>query len=181
MHMLNDSYRAQSECWQKTSEFQKGKKTSRKLGRAKEKIFKKERKRNRDQTCASGRELWKRKSFCTLGRPLTGRDEGGGLWSLKEETGQSRENPTQMIGADQQSPAWDASLPTGAGGGWMLRLGIWRSDPREKTGVGCIKTAWGGLYATAEGVQEVALASQRRKGPLLQGVQGEGRAHHRSF
>ena len=31
--------------------------------------------------------------------------------------------------------------PTGAGGGWELRLGLWTSDPREKTGVGCVKTA----------------------------------------
>ena len=31
--------------------------------------------------------------------------------------------------------------PTGVGGGWELRLGLWRSDPRERTGVGCVKTA----------------------------------------
>ena len=27
------------------------------------------------------------------------------------------------------------------GGGWELRLGLWRSDPRERTGVGCVNTA----------------------------------------
>ena len=32
------------------------------------------------------------------------------------------------------SPAW-------AGGGWELRLGLQRSDPRERTGVGCMNTA----------------------------------------
>ena len=31
--------------------------------------------------------------------------------------------------------------PTGAGGGWDLRLGLRRSDPREWTGVGCVNTA----------------------------------------
>ena len=31
--------------------------------------------------------------------------------------------------------------PTGAGGGWELRLGLRRSDPRERTGVGCMNTA----------------------------------------
>ena len=31
--------------------------------------------------------------------------------------------------------------PTGAGGGWELRLGLRRSDPRERTGVGCVNTA----------------------------------------
>ena len=25
--------------------------------------------------------------------------------------------------------------PTGVGGGWYLRLGLWRSDPRERAGV----------------------------------------------
>ena len=31
--------------------------------------------------------------------------------------------------------------PTRAGGGWELRLGLWRSDPTERTGIGCAKTA----------------------------------------
>ena len=29
----------------------------------------------------------------------------------------------------------------GAGGGWELRLRLRRSDPRERTGVGCVNTA----------------------------------------
>ena len=31
--------------------------------------------------------------------------------------------------------------PDRAGGGWELRLGLRRSDPRERTGVGCVNTA----------------------------------------
>ena len=31
--------------------------------------------------------------------------------------------------------------PAGAGGGWELSLRLWRSDPRERTGVGCMNTA----------------------------------------
>ena len=31
--------------------------------------------------------------------------------------------------------------PAGAGGFWQLRHGLWRSDPRERTGVGCVNTA----------------------------------------
>ena len=31
--------------------------------------------------------------------------------------------------------------PTGTGGDWELRLGLRRSDPRERTGVGCMNTA----------------------------------------
>ena len=27
------------------------------------------------------------------------------------------------------------------GRGWELRLGLWRLDPRERTGVGCVNTA----------------------------------------
>ena len=31
--------------------------------------------------------------------------------------------------------------PSGAGGGWELRLKLQRSDPGERTGVGCMNTA----------------------------------------
>ena len=31
--------------------------------------------------------------------------------------------------------------PAGTGGGWELRLRLRRSDPRERTGVGCVNTA----------------------------------------
>ena len=31
--------------------------------------------------------------------------------------------------------------PAGAGGGWELRLRLRRSDPRERTGVGCVNKA----------------------------------------
>ena len=31
--------------------------------------------------------------------------------------------------------------PAGAGRGWELRLRLRRSDPRERTGVGCVNTA----------------------------------------
>ena len=31
--------------------------------------------------------------------------------------------------------------PAGAGRGWELRLGLRRSDPRERTGVGCMNRA----------------------------------------
>ena len=35
--------------------------------------------------------------------------------------------------------------PTAAGRGWELRLRLRRSDPRERTGVGCVNTARRGL------------------------------------
>ena len=56
--------------------------------------------------------------------------------------GQSREIPAQRIGAEQHSPAREACVfPARAGGGWELRLGLRRSDPRERTGVGGVNTA----------------------------------------
>ena len=56
IYMWNNSYRTPTEHWQKTSDFPKGKKLPMYLGRAKEKR-KKERQRNKDETCTSGREL----------------------------------------------------------------------------------------------------------------------------
>ena len=38
-------------------------------------------------------------------------------------------------------PARLICSPTRAGGGWELRLRLQRSDPRERTGVGCVNTA----------------------------------------
>ena len=56
--------------------------------------------------------------------------------------GQGGEIPAQRIGADQHSPAERlVCSPVGAGGGWELRLGPRRSDPRERTGVGGVNTA----------------------------------------
>ena len=55
-YMWNNSDRTHTECRQKTSDFPKGKKLPMYLGRAKEKR-KKERQKNRDRTCTSGREL----------------------------------------------------------------------------------------------------------------------------
>ena len=31
--------------------------------------------------------------------------------------------------------------PAGTGGGWELRPGLWRSDTRERAGVGCVNIA----------------------------------------
>ena len=58
--MWNNSYRTPTECWQKTSDFPKGKKLPIYLGRAKEK-----RKKNRDNRIGTG------------SAPLGGSREGG--------------------------------------------------------------------------------------------------------
>ena len=54
IYMWNNSYRTPTECWQKTSEFPKGKKLPTDLGKGKRKK-KKQRQKNRDGTCPSGR------------------------------------------------------------------------------------------------------------------------------
>ena len=49
---------------------------------------KKQKQKNRDRNCTSGRELWRRKSFHTLGSPFTGGDGGwrGGSFGATEES-----------------------------------------------------------------------------------------------
>ena len=113
IYMWNNSYRTPTECWQKTSDFPKGKKLPHIPGEGKRKK-KKQRQKNRDRTCTSGRELGRRKGFHTLGSPFTG---GDGWWGGGEASeprrkvqqqgcrGQSGEIPTQRIGAGQHSPA----------------------------------------------------------------------------
>ena len=117
---------------------------------------KKQRQKNRDETSTTGRELWRRKSFHTLRSPFTGRDRGWVAageasepwWRAQQQgcRGQSGEIPAWRIGADQHSqPERLVCSPARAGGGWELRLGLRRSDPRERTGVGSMNTAWRGL------------------------------------
>ena len=149
---------------------------------------KKQRQKNRDETCTSGRELWRRKSCHTLGSPLTGRDVGwGGARGEALEPrrraqqqgcrGQSGDIPAQRIGADQHSPAREACLLTRQdrwGLGAEARASGVRSQGR--TGVGCVNTAWRGYCTTAgqEGVQEKVWTCLTGKRPLFWGARGEG-------
>ena len=153
IYLWNNSYRTPTECWQKTSDFSKGKKVPTYLSRAKEK------RKNRDKRIGTGPapvggELWRRKGFHTLGSPFRGRDCRWWMGEASERQrralpqgcgGQSGEMPAQRIGADQHSPAREACLlPRRGGRGWELRLGF-RSDRRERTGAGGVNTAWRGL------------------------------------
>ena len=98
----------------------------------------------------SGRELGRRKSFHTLGRPFTGGDRGGGgelrshggEHSNRGAEGKAERFPHRgEMPTSTHQPERLVCSPAGAGGGWELRLGLQRSDPRERTGVGCVKTA----------------------------------------
>ena len=112
---------------------------------------KKKEKENRDGTCTSGSELWRGKSVHTLGSPFIGGDGGwaGGSFGATEEsaaTGVRRAKRRDSRTEDQcrlitHQPERLVCSPAGVGGGWELRLGLWRSDPRERTGVDCVNTA----------------------------------------
>ena len=88
IYMRNSSYRTPTEHWQKTSDLPKGKKLPMYLGRTKRKR-KKQRQKNKYGTCTSGRELWRRKGFHTLGSPFAGGDwvaEGGSFRAMEERS-----------------------------------------------------------------------------------------------
>ena len=89
---------------------------------------KKQRQKNRDGTCTSGRELRRRKGFHTLGSPCTGRDCGGwrGSFRAMEEsaaTGVRRAKRRHSCTEEQCRPALtsarglSAQLPGRAGAG----------------------------------------------------------------
>ena len=69
--------------------------------------------------------------------------EGGKLWSHGGERsnrgveGKAERFPHRgSVPTSTHQPERLACSPTGTGGGWELRLGLQRSDPRERTGVG---------------------------------------------
>ena len=143
--MWNNSYRTPTEGWQKTSDLPKGKKLPTYLSRAKEKR-KKQRQKNRDGTCTSGREPRRRKAFHTQGRPFAGGDCGGRREGASEPRRRAQRKAERFLhgGSVPRSTHQPERLvcsAAGAGGGWELRLGLLRSDPRERTGVGGVNTA----------------------------------------
>ena len=73
---------------------------------------------------------------------------GGKLWSHGGEhsnrgvEGKAERFPHRgAVPTSTHQPERLVCSPSGAGGGWELRLGLRRSDPRKRTGVGCMKTA----------------------------------------
>ena len=47
----------------------------------------------------------------------------------------------ELVPTSTHQPERIVCSPTCAGGDWELKLGLWRSDPKERTGVGSVKTA----------------------------------------
>ena len=48
---------------------------------------------------------------------------------------------TGLVSTSTHQPEKLLCSPAGTGRGWELRLGLRTSDPRERSGVGCVNTA----------------------------------------
>ena len=66
----------------------------------------------------------------------------GGERSNRSAEGKVERFPhTVSVPSSTHQPKRLVCSPTRAGGGWELRLGLRRSDPKERTGVGFVNTA----------------------------------------
>ena len=93
----------------------------------------------------------KEERFPHTRKPLRGQrlrvEEGGSFGATEESaaTGVRRAKQRDSCTEDRCRPALTSPRlvcsPAGAGGGWELRLGLRRSDPRERTGAGGVNTA----------------------------------------
>ena len=78
-------------------------------------------------------------------------EQGGGRGKLQSHGGESSNRGAEgkaerflhrgLVPTSTHQPERLLCSPTRTGGGWELRLGLRRSDPRERTGVGCVNTA----------------------------------------
>lgn len=107
---------------------------------------KKKEKGIREGTWAPGRELWKRKGSCTLGSPPHSReiswDRGGALVPRRRAQFVAAEWSKTCTDKQYHCPARPSlrHASTGVGRGWMLKLWLRRSRPRERTEAGCVET-----------------------------------------
>ena len=82
---------------------------------------------------------WQRRGMAGEGRKL--QSHGGERSNRGAEGKAERFSHRGLVPSSTHQPETLVCSPAGAGGGWELRLGLWRSDPRERTGVGCVNTA----------------------------------------
>ena len=147
--MWNNSCRTPTECWQKTSDFPKGKKLPTYLGRAKEK------RKNRDKRIGTGPapvggSCEGGKVSTHLESPSRAENGGGGGGKIQSRGGERSNRGAEgkaerfphrgSVPTSTHQPERLVCSPAGAGGGWELRLGL-QSDRRERTGVGDVNTA----------------------------------------
>ena len=66
----------------------------------------------------------------------------GGEHSNRGAEGKAERFPHKgSVLTSTQQPKRLVCSPARAGGGWELRLRLWRSNPSERTGVGCVNTS----------------------------------------
>ena len=66
----------------------------------------------------------------------------GGERSNRGAEGKAERFPhRESVPTSAHQPERLVCSPAGVGGGWELRLRLQRSDPKERTGVGCVITA----------------------------------------
>ena len=75
---------------------------------------------------------------------------GGGGWGASELQRRAQQGGAEgkaerflhsgLVPTSTHQPERLVCSPLGVGGGWELRLGLQRSDPRERTGVCCMNT-----------------------------------------
>ena len=152
--MWNNSYRTPTELWQKTSDFPKGRKLyflPTYLRRAKEKRQKK------DKRIGTGPAPWggscegenvsthkEAPSLVETGGWRVGgklRSHGGERSNRGAEGKAERFRHRRSVPTSTHQPKRLVCSRAGSGGGWELRLRLRRSDPRERTGVGCVNAA----------------------------------------
>ena len=97
---------------------------------------KKQRQKNRDRTCTSGRELWRRKSFHTLGSPFTGGD--GGWW------GESFRATEESAAIGVQRAKWRDSRTEDRCRPTLIRLRSLSAHPPGWAGAGSWGSGFGG-------------------------------------
>ena len=88
----------------------------------------------------------KEERFPHTSKPLCGQrgvlQSHGGEHSNRGVEGKAERFPHRgSVPSSTHQPERLVCSPAGAGGGWELRLGLRRSDPRERTGVGGVNTA----------------------------------------
>lgn len=144
--MWKNSHRTSFACWQSTPDFQKGKPISTEWGRRKV-VREKRDKGFGMETYTLGREPWRRKSFCTLGNPLTaeleksfGTPEGNAATCAQKA--KWKEITTEIV-ADQHLPAkMLLACPAAASMGWVEGFGGWTLG--RGLGLTAVKILWSG-------------------------------------
>ena len=93
----------------------------------------------------------KEESFHTLGSPFTVGDRGRAGGNLRSHGGERSNRGAEgkaerflhkgSLPISTHQPERLVCSPAGTGRSWELRLRLRSSDPRERTGVGCVNTA----------------------------------------